>query len=76
MLGISGTITEYSPWYTRAFEPKDEDADLNGQNPDSSNKQLQRHIEASVKIHAKLVTIQNNINKQVTNATNDIQQAM
>lgn len=66
----------YAVWDDGTFEPEDEDEELNNQNPDSLNKQLQRHIEASVKIHAKLVTIQNNINKQVTNATNGMQQAM
>ena len=58
------------------FEPEDSDEELNNQNPDSLNKQLQRHIEASVKIHTKMCMIQNNINKQVTNATNGMQQAM
>ena len=66
----------YPVWDDGTFEPEDEDEELNNQNPDSLNKQLQRHIESSVKIHTKMVNIQNNINKQVTNATNGMQQAM
>lgn len=66
----------YPVWDDGTFEPEDSDEELHNQNPDSLNKQLQRHIEAAVKIHAKMVTIQNNINKQVTNATNGMQQAM
>lgn len=66
----------YAVWDDGTFEPEDEDEDLNGQNPDSLNRQLQRHIEASVKIHQKLVTMRNNVDKHVMNATNGMQQAM
>ncbi len=66
----------YPVWDDGTFEPEEEDVELNNQNPDTLQKQLQRHIEASVKIHGALVMIQNNINKQVTNATNGMHQAM
>ena len=66
----------YPVWDDGTFEPEDMNKEVNSMNPDSLQKQLQVHIEASVKIHAKLCTIQNNINKQVTNATNGMHQAM
>ena len=66
----------YAVWDDGTFEPEDEDDDLNGQNPDSLNKQLQRHIESSVKIHRKLVSMRDNVDKHVMNATNGMQQAM
>ncbi|KAL6719071.1 hypothetical protein ACLMJK_003306 [Lecanora helva] len=66
----------YPVWDDGTFEPEDSEEEVNNQNVDSLNKQLQRHIEASLKIHSKLVNIQNHINKQVTNATNGMQQAM
>lgn len=66
----------YAVWDDGTFEPEDSDDELIGQNPESLNRQLQRHIEASVKIHAKLVTMRNNVDKHVMNATNGMQQAM
>jgi hypothetical protein len=66
----------YAVWDDGTFEPEDSDDEFIGQNPESLNRQLQRHIEASVKIHAKLVTMRNNVDKHVMNATNGMQQAM
>lgn len=66
----------YAVWDDGTFEPENSDEDVTGQSADSLNKQLQRHIEASVKIHAKLVTMRNNVDKQVANATNGMQQAL
>ena len=66
----------YAVWDDGTFEPENSEEDVTGQSADSLNKQLQRHIEASVKIHAKLVTMRNNVDKQVANATNGMQQAL
>ncbi|CAF9941539.1 MAG: hypothetical protein ALECFALPRED_009181 [Alectoria fallacina] len=66
----------YAVWDDGTFEPENSDEEVTGQSADSLNKQLQRHIEASVKIHAKLVTMRNNVDKQVANATNGMQQAL
>ena len=66
----------YAVWDDGTFEPENSDEEVSGQSADSLNKQLQRHIEASVKIHAKLVTMRNNVDKQVANATNGMQQAL
>ncbi|KAL9073004.1 MAG: hypothetical protein Q9161_003226 [Pseudevernia consocians] len=66
----------YPVWDDGTFEPENSDEEVTGQSADSLNKQLQRHIEASVKIHAKLVTMRNNVDKQVANATNGMQQAL
>ena len=66
----------YPVWDDGTFEPENSDEEVGGQSADSLNKQLQRHIEASVKIHAKLVTMRNNVDKQVANATNGMQQAL
>lgn len=66
----------YPVWDDGTFEQENSDEDVTGQSAESLNKQLQRHIEASVKIHAKLVTMRNNVDKQVANATNGMQQAL
>lgn len=66
----------YAVWDDGTFESENSDEEATGQSADSLNKQLQRHIEASVKIHAKLVTMRNNVDKQVANATNGMQQAL
>ena len=66
----------YAVWDDGTFEPENSDEEITGQSADSLNKQLQRHIEASVKIHAKLVMMRNNVDKQVANATNGMQQAL
>lgn len=66
----------YAVWDDGTFEPENSDEEVTGSSADSLNKQLQRHIEASVKIHAKLVTMRNNVDKQVANATNGMQQAL
>jgi len=66
----------YAVWDDGTFEPEDAEQEINNQNPEQLQQALQRHIDESVKIHARLVTIQNNINKQVMNATNGMQQAM
>ena len=66
----------YAVWDDGTFEPENSDDEILSQNPESLNKQLQRHIEASVKIHARLVTMRNNVDKQVANATNGMQQAL
>ena len=66
----------YAVWDDGTFEPENSDEEVTGQSADSLNKQLQRHIEASVKIHAKLVMMRNNVDKQVANATNGMQQAL
>lgn len=66
----------YPVWDDGTFEPENSDEEVMGQSADSLNKQLQRHIEASVKIHARLVTMRNNVDKQVANATNGMQQAL
>lgn len=66
----------YAVWDDGTFEPEDSEDEVTGHNAESLNKQLQRHIEASVKIHQKLVTLRNNVEKQVANATNGMQQAL
>ena len=66
----------YAVWDDGTFEPENSDEEFTGQSAASLNKQLQRHIEASVKIHARLVAIKNNVDKQVANATNGMQQAL
>jgi hypothetical protein len=66
----------YAVWDDGTFEPEDAELEINNQNPEQLQQALQRHIDTSVKIHARLVAIQTNINKQVLNATNGMQQAM
>lgn len=66
----------YAVWDDGTFEPETSDEELTAQSVDVLKKQLQRHMEASVKIHARLVAMRNNVDKQVANATNGMQQAM
>ena len=66
----------YPVWEDGTFEAENSDEEVTGTNAESLNKQLQRHTEASVKIHAKLVKLRNNADKHVANATAGMQQAL
>ncbi len=66
----------YAVWDDGTFEPEDAEQEINNQNPEQLQQALHRHMEASVKIHSRLLTIQENINKQVINATNGMHQVM